>query len=150
MRRDSHFDSSWPVVLVTVLLWSFILAITPTGQKLMAEVLAVSLPVHQTVLAPPTRPQVLVVTSNRGDPYTAAMVLNPRGYRVVVAKTAASAQAALESGGGQIGVVVVDTQMADAELVVGLARSLTPSAKLIKLGRSHVSSDVSALLRDAT
>ena len=132
------------------LMGAFTLAITPTGHQLTDEIIELTKPAYRPVAtAIPQRPQLLVVTGNRDDPYTAAVVVNPHGYRVVVAETAEAAQGILQADADRIGVVLVDKQVAQADRVLGLARTLAPSAKLIQLPRNHQGTDVCALLRDA-
>ena len=146
MRREAHFDSSWPVALVFGLFGAFTLALTPTGHQLYGDIL--SLPRAMSHAGPiiPARPQVLVVTSDRQVQSTAAVAVNPRGYHTLVAETASAAQEALQTNTGEIGVVLVDMRLKNATRVLGLVHSLAPTAKLIPLRPNHRTTDISALL----
>ncbi len=145
MHRPHRPDSFW---LVFGLLGAFVLGTTSTGRQLCAEILALlpSLPETAAVAKVPTRPQVLVVTGKGGDEFTVAATVNPHGYRVRVARTAASGRSILQSDASRIAVVVVDMGLAGAQRVIGLTRSLAPRAKLIELDPTHRASDVSVPL----
>jgi CheY-like chemotaxis protein len=146
MRREDHFDSSWPVALVFGLIGTFTLALTPAGQQLSDEFLSLPRWMRNAGPITPSRPQVLVVTNDRQDQLIAAVAVNPRGYHILVAETASAAQEALQTYTGGIDVVLVDMRLKSAAHVLGLVRSLAPTAKLIPLRPNHSTTDISALL----
>jgi hypothetical protein len=145
MHRPHRPNSFW---LVSGLIGAFVLGTTSTGRQVWAEILASLPPMPGTAAAiiVPARPQVLVVTGKGGDEFTVAATVNPHGYRVRVARTAAGGRSILQSDASRIGVVVVDMGLAGAQRVIGLTRSLAPQAKLIELDPNHRASDVSVPL----
>ena len=150
MRLYIPFDASWPVVLVFGLMGTLSVGLTNTGHQLCTEMLSWATSAHGPVEpGPPTRPQVLVITRNREDQTLVAETVNPRGYRVIVADTAARVREILQSDASRICVVVLDTNMLGAESISAMARSLAPLAKLIKLSGNHGATDVSKPLLDA-
>ena len=150
MQPYSLFDASWPVVLAFGLVGTLTLGLTNTGHDVCGEMLSWAASVHGRVEpALPVRPQVLVITSNRDDQTRVALTVIPRGYRVVVAETAASGSEILRSQASRICVVVLDTKMRGAESIAAMAQSLVPVAKLIKLRPNHAAADVSKPLSDA-
>jgi hypothetical protein len=145
MHRPHRPDSFW---LVFGLLGAFVLGTTSTGRQLCAEIFALlpSMPETAAAAIVPARSQVLVVTGTGTDEFTVAATVNPRGYRVRVARTVDSGRRILQSDASRIGVVVVDMGLASAQRVIGLTHSLAPQAKLIELDPNHQASDVSVPL----
>jgi len=150
MQPYKPFDTSWPVVLAFGLMGTFTLGLTNTGHELRGEMLSWARSVHGPLEpALPVRPQVLVITSNRDDQTRVALTVSPRGYRVVVAETAASGSEILRSAASRIGVIVLDTRIRGAESIAAMAHSLVPVAKLIELRPNHATAEVSKALLDA-
>ena len=150
MLNHNHFDSSWPVVLIFGILAAFVLGVTPSGQQLFAALLeSAPFSEHAGIPICLPRPEVLVVTRNGHDRFVVAATVNPRGYRVRVAETAATSQAVLRSEASRIGVIVVDSELPYAHRVVALARALAPLAKVVELHPHHSAEEISSLLLQA-
>ena len=78
------------MLLAFGLVGTFTLGVTNSGNQMCRELLSWADATLQHVEpAPPVRPEVLVITRNRRDESRVALAANPRGYRVVVAETAA-------------------------------------------------------------
>ncbi len=138
------------MVLTFGLLSTFTLGLTNTGHELCSEILSLATAVRGPVQpAPLERPQVLAIMRDREDQCRVVLTVAPRGYRVVVAETAARARETLRSDASRIGVVVIDAKIPGAESLAALARSLVPVAKVIRLPPNHTPTDVSKLLVDA-
>jgi len=147
MQGDSHFDSSWPVALALGLLITFILAITPTGHQVTADIFN-SLTSKPVEPVRPPRPEVLVATDNSDDQTRVAATVVPRGYSVLFAGTTLTAQRLLQSDADRIGLIVVGAESQEARQVTQMARSLVPAATLVELPAKHGSTEVALLLLD--
>jgi len=138
------------VVLTLGLMGTFALGLTNTGHAVCEEMLGWTTAAHHPA-APvlPARPQVLVVTTNPEDQTRAALAVNPRGYRVVVAETQERASGILRADADRIGVVVIDSEIPGAETIAAMARALAPVAKVIRLPPDHAAVSLSKPLLDA-
>jgi CheY-like chemotaxis protein len=151
MERGSDFNSSWPAAAACALIAVFTFSLTPMGQQLETTALK-HVALHSNARTEPlllARPEVLVVTRNSEDQFRVAATLVPRGYRVLVAGTAVTAQELIRRDANRIGLIVVDTELAKGEGVANLARSLAPGTKLIRLPSKHGSTEVAVLLMAA-
>jgi len=146
MERGSHFDSSWPVALVFGLIVAFVVSLTPTGRQMLSELLKPTMSGSVTQSSHPTRPDVLVATTNSDDQKTVAATVLPRGYNVLFADTTVIARKLLQSDATRIGLIVVNAESHDATGIASLARSLVPDARLIRLPPRHGSTEVATLL----
>jgi hypothetical protein len=143
------FAGSWPVVLTFGLMGTFTLGLTNSGHQMCHELLSwADATVHHVEPARPVRPEVLVITRNRKDESRVALAANPRGYRVVVAGTAAQGMERLRSDANQLAVVVLDVTISGADRIATVVHTLAPKAKLIKLRPHHDAVDVSKPLID--
>ncbi|HTX35812.1 MAG TPA: hypothetical protein VME43_12360 [Bryobacteraceae bacterium] len=138
------------MVLMFGLMGTLTLGLTNTGHELYDEVVSwATSSLRYTEPAAPARPQVLVITKNRDDQTLVALIVNPRGYQVVVAENAARGSEILRSEAGLIAAVVLDTNMLGADNIAAMARSLVPMVRLIRLDPDHTPLDVSKPLVDA-
>jgi hypothetical protein len=150
MFRYTPSDPGWPVVLAIGLMGTFTVGLTSAGHSISTEILSWATSTHAlTGPALPARPEVLVMTTNLEDQTRIDLAVNPRGYQVVVAKTAADATRILRADANWIGVVVVDANLPGTASIITLARTLAPKAKLIQLLPRHAASEVSKMLVDA-
>lgn len=150
MVYDRRAGSNWPVTVLVGFVLAFALGLTNTGHQLCGEVLSAVAPSHRPMdPGPPARPLVLVVTTSPDTQARVAATVNPRGYRVLVAETAGSAENGLRSDGERVGVIVIDTTVADAGEVACLARSLLPSVHLVRLKPNDGVTDLALLLLNA-
>lgn len=132
------------------LMGTLTLGLTNTGHELYDEVVSwATSPFGYAEPAVPARPQVLVITKNRDDQMLVALIVNPRGYEVVVAETAARGSEILRAEGGLIAAVVLDMNMMGAENIAAIAQSLAPVARVIRLPPGHAPVDISKPLVDA-
>ena len=150
MVYDRHLSSNWPVAVLVGFVLAFGLGLTNTGQQLCGDILSSFAPSRRPVdPGPPARPLVLVVTASQDDQARVAAAVNPRGYRVLLSQTAASAQNFLRSDAEGIGVVVIDTTVARADEVARLARSLVPPVHVVNLKPNHGATELAMLLLNA-
>jgi len=149
MQPYVPFDGSWPVVLMFGIMGTFTFGLTNTGHEMCHEMLSwANEALGHGGTVRPVRPEVLVITGNREDQNRVALAVNPRGYRVVVAETAARGRESLNSDASRIAVIVVDMKIPGADHLAAMAHSLAPMAKVIRLRPSHTAVDVTKPLVD--
>jgi CheY-like chemotaxis protein len=136
-------------MLMFGLMGTLTLGLTNTGHELYAEIISWADPtVGHAEAAPPARSQVLLMSRNRADQFLVDRTVAPRGYEVVMAYTAASANEILRTGASQVAAVVLDTEIPGAESVVATAHAMAPVARVIRLPPIHAAIDVSKPLID--
>ena len=150
MQPPLPYAGSWPVLLAFGLMGTFTLSLTNSGHQMCRELLSWADATLRHVEPPsPVRPEVLVITSGRKDESGVALAANPRGYRVVVAETAANGTERVRCDANQLAVVVLDVTIPGADNIAALAQTLAPAAKLIRLPPHHKAADVSKPVIDA-
>jgi hypothetical protein len=136
-------DSNWPVVAILVSVWSCTLAMTPFGRQLGVAV-SEAFASHTPIPPIPSRPDVLVATTDPDDVNCVAATVVPRRYRVLSATSAEAAQRILRSNAGRIGVIIVNGKSSDGRRLAKLAEGLAPEAKVIRLSPNHGLTDLAS------
>ena len=149
METKTHSESGWPVAMVFGIMAAFILGLSHTGQQLRAEIAETISGHGPTAPARPTRPEVLLLSGNQADQARVAGTVNPRGYQVLAAATAEACEELLRAHAARIGVIVVDSEWSAAARVAGMADTLAPGVKIVKLPPQHTASDLAVLLLGA-
>ncbi|MDR3700264.1 MAG: hypothetical protein P4L56_11545 [Candidatus Sulfopaludibacter sp.] len=145
----NDFDAGWPGVVIFGIMAAFVFGLTQTGQQLRCELGEYFVPPKQVHVIGPARTQVLVVTGNRSDQARIAMTMNPRGYRLLIAETKATAQQLARSAQKDICLIVVDSDLPQSKTIAASLLSIVPGAKIITLPHHPDSTELAVLLLGA-
>jgi CheY-like chemotaxis protein len=148
-----HFGSDLATTIIVLIMSASIASLTP-GFNLTKwsldglEALSAKLPSRPTEVVP-VRPNVLLASAKSTDRFSVATTVEPRGYTVLTAASAESALRHLREKAGQIGIVVVDSALPNAQRVVDAVPAVCPGARPIILTGERRPAQVAALLISA-
>lgn len=145
-----HFGSDLITTIIVLIMSTAIASLTP-GFNLVKwslgalEALVPKLPSGPSDVVP-VRPGVLVASVKATDRFSVTTTLEPRGYTVLSAASAESALRQLGEKAGQIGIVVVDSALPNAQRVVDAVPAVCPGAQPIILTGERRPAQVAARL----
>ena len=145
VKSESSTESGWPVILAAVAMLAFIFGLTPTGNRICAELIQV-LDTRGRRAVTLSRSELLLVSDKQTDQINVVATVAPRGYSVLLAENAQAGMQKLLKEAGNIGVIVVDATLEDAPSVVQMAGKVSPAARVVTLSPKHTATDLAGLL----
>jgi hypothetical protein len=142
---SSQSDSAWPLVLIIVVMGSFVLGITPTGNRLCREFVE-SLATKTQPSTNHLRPEVLLIGDSPSDERSVALTIAPRGYDLVPARNVPAGLEKLQSHAQRIGLIVLDSRVAEVGAFKQSAQFISPQARVVTIDAKHSTTELVGLL----
>lgn len=77
------------------------------------------------------------------------MTVSPRGYNLILAENVPAGLDELRAHAKSIGLIVIDSGLANSRSVERMAPIVSPEARLIYLHKKHTTADLASLLLDS-